>query len=71
MTMGGRTIVQKVQSLKETDRLEDLDVERSIIVTCVYKTVDKIQVSQQEDQGRPLVCMAMILRVPLSLECTE
>ena len=51
MTLGGRKIVQKVQSLKETDRLEDLDVEKSIIVTCVYKAVDRIQVSQQKDWG--------------------
>ena len=64
VTLGGRTIVQKLQSLKETDRVEDLDVERSIMVTCVYKAVDRIQVSQQKDQGRPLVCIVIILRVP-------
>jgi len=64
VTLGGRTIVQKVQGLKETDRLEDLDVERNIIVTCIYKAVDRIQVSRQKDCGRPLVCIVMILRVP-------
>ena len=47
--MGGKTILQKVQSLKETDRLEDLDVERRIIETCVYKAVDRIELSQQKE----------------------
>ena len=71
MTLGGRTIVQKVKNLKETDSLGDLDVERNIIVTCVYKTVDRIQVPQQKDYGRPLVCIVMFLPVPWSLECTD
>jgi hypothetical protein len=32
--------------------------------TCIGKLVDRIQVSQQKDQGRPLIGTVMILRVP-------
>ena len=32
--------VRKVQSLKETDQLDDLDVDSSIIVTCLFNKLN-------------------------------